>query len=157
MMKETCMLEVGAPLPDLTVEDDAGAPFSVRSLVGKPVVLFFYPKDDTPGCTSVASQFRDLVPTFAEKGIELVGVSRDTAASHAKFKEKFSLPMRLLSDTESALCNAFGVIVEKNNYGKKSMGVQRSTFFFNAEGTLTHVWPKVTVEGHAEDVLAKVS
>jgi peroxiredoxin Q/BCP len=119
-------------------------------------VLFFYPKDDTPGCTSVASQFRDVAAEFAAKNIELVGVSRDSAASHRKFKEKYELPFRLLADTESKLCDAFGVIVEKNMYGKKSMGVQRSTFFIDESGTVKRVWPKVKVDGHAEDVLANV-
>jgi peroxiredoxin Q/BCP len=154
---EIFMLELGAALPDVTVPDDTDASLSVRSLVGTPVVLFFYPKDDTPGCTSVASQFRDLAPQFAEKGIILIGVSRDSADSHRKFKEKYELPMRLLADTNSDVCNAFGVIVEKNMYGKKSMGVQRSTFYFDAEGLLKRIWPKVTVEGHAEDVLAAIS
>lgn len=151
------MLEAGAVLPDVTITDDAGEAFAVRSLLGKPCVLFFYPKDDTPGCTSVASQFRDLAQEFSARGIVLAGVSRDTAASHRKFKDKYQLPFALLADTESKLCDAFGVIVEKNMYGKKSMGIQRSTFFFDEKGTLVRVWPKVSVTGHAEDVLAKIS
>ena len=150
------MLKTGATLPAVKLADDTGAELSTQDLVGKPLVLYFYPKDDTPGCTNEATQFRDLSDDFERKGAQIVGVSRDTVVSHQKFKAKFELPFRLLADVESSLCNAFGVIVEKNMYGKKSMGVQRSTFLFDAAGTLSHVWPKVTVDGHAEDVLSKL-
>ena len=150
------MLTTGSKLPAVTLADDTGAELSTRDLVGKPLVLYFYPKDDTPGCTNEATQFRDLSDDFEKKGAQIVGVSRDSAASHTKFKTKYDIPFRLLADTESELCNAFGVIVEKNMYGKKSMGVQRSTFLFDAAGKLAHVWPKVSVDGHAEDVLSKL-
>jgi peroxiredoxin Q/BCP len=150
------MLKTGEPLPAVKLADDSGAELSTRDLVGKPLVLYFYPKDDTPGCTNEATQFRDLADDFEKKGAQIVGVSRDSIASHQKFKTKYEIPFRLLADTESELCNAFGVIVEKNMYGKKSMGVQRSTFLFDAAGKLVTVWPKVSVDGHAEDVLSKL-
>jgi peroxiredoxin Q/BCP len=150
------MLKTGAKLPSVTLADDAGTELSTLDLLGKPLVLYFYPKDDTPGCTNEATQFRDLVDDFEKKGAQIVGVSRDSVASHRKFKEKYDIPFRLLADTESELCNAFGVIVEKNMYGRKSMGVQRSTFLFDGKGKLVEVWPKVSVDGHAEEVLSKI-
>jgi peroxiredoxin Q/BCP len=150
------MLQTGAKLPKVELADDSGSDLSTTDLVGKPLVVYFYPKDDTPGCTNEATQFRDLTDEFEKKGVEIVGVSRDSVASHQKFKAKYDIPFRLLADTESKLCDAFGVIVEKNMYGKKSMGVQRSTFLFDKSGKLVHVWPKVSVDGHAEDVLSKI-
>ena len=150
------MLQTGAKLPKVELADDSGSNLSTLDLVGKPLVVYFYPKDDTPGCTNEATQFRDLTDELEKKGAEIVGVSRDSVASHQKFKAKYEIPFRLLADTESKLCDAFGVIVEKNMYGKKSMGVQRSTFLFDTAGKLVHVWPKVSVDGHAEDVLSKI-
>jgi len=150
------MLETGAALPVETVADDSGREISTGDLVGKPLVVYFYPKDDTPGCTNEATQFRDLSEDFEKKGAVVVGVSRDSVASHQKFKEKYQIPFRLLADTESKVCDAFGVIVEKINYGKRSMGVARATFLFDEQGKLVEVWPKVTVDGHAEDVLSKI-
>jgi peroxiredoxin Q/BCP len=150
------MLETGAKLPALKLADDSGKQVSTKELLGKPLVVYFYPKDDTPGCTNEATQFRDLSDDFEKKGAVVVGVSRDSVASHQRFKAKYEIPFRLLADVDSELCNAFGVIVEKNMYGKKSMGVQRSTFLFDAKGKLVHVWPKVSVNGHAEDVLSKI-
>jgi thioredoxin-dependent peroxiredoxin len=150
------MIETGAMLPSVNVTDDSGESISTQSLLGGPLVLYFYPKDDTPGCTNEASQFRDLYDDLMKKGAEIVGVSRDSVASHQKFKAKFHLPFKLLADVDSALCDAFGVIVDKNLYGKKSKGVQRSTFLFDESGTLVHVWPKVSVDGHAEEVLEKI-
>ena len=148
------MLETGASLPAITLADDTGEVRSTNDFLGAPLVLYFYPKDDTPGCTNEATQFRDLFESFEAKGARIVGVSRDSVASHQKFRAKHDIPFRLLADVESALCDAFGVIVEKNMYGKKSMGVQRSTFLFDAAGKLVRVWPKVSVDGHAEDVLS---
>jgi peroxiredoxin Q/BCP len=150
------MLETGAKLPALKLADDSGKQVSTKDLLGKPLVVYFYPKDDTPGCTNEATQFRDLSDDFEKKGAVVVGVSRDSVASHQKFKAKYEIPFRLLADVDSELCNAFGVIVEKNMYGKKSMGIQRSTFLFDPKGKLVHVWPKVSVNGHAEDVLSKI-
>lgn len=150
------MLGAGDKLPTLTVTDDTGKPVTTAELLGGPLVLYFYPKDDTPGCTNEASQFRDLYAKFQKKGAKIVGVSRDSVASHQKFKEKYKIPFALLADTDSRLCNAFGVIVEKNMYGKKSMGVARATFLIDGNGTILKVWPKVKVDDHADEVLASL-
>jgi peroxiredoxin Q/BCP len=148
------MLREGDRLPSVTLLDDRGESISTDDLLGGPLVLYFYPKDDTPGCTSEASQFRDLYPQFQRKHARIVGVSRDSAESHQRFKKKYSIPFELLADTESKLCDAFGVIVEKNMYGKKSKGIARSTFLIDGEGTIVKVWPKVSVDEHADEVLS---
>jgi peroxiredoxin Q/BCP len=148
------LLGEGDRLPAVTLLDDRGAELTTTDLLGGPLILYFYPKDDTPGCTSEASQFRDLYPQFQAKQARIVGVSRDSAESHRRFKEKFSIPFELLADTESKLCDAFGVIVEKNMYGKKSKGIARSTFLIDGDGTIVKVWPKVNVDEHADEVLA---
>jgi len=150
------LLGEGDRLPAVTLLDDQGTQLTTTDLLGGPLVLYFYPKDDTPGCTSEASQFRDLYPQFQKKKARIVGVSRDSAESHRRFKEKFSIPFELLADTESKLCDAFGVIVEKNMYGKKSKGIARSTFLIDGEGKIVKVWPKVNVDEHADDVLASL-
>ena len=150
------MLGEGDRLPAVTLLDDRGTQLTTTDLLGGPLVLYFYPKDDTPGCTSEASQFRDLYPQFQKKKARIVGVSRDSAESHRRFKEKYSIPFELLADTDSKLCDAFGVIVEKNMYGKKSMGIVRSTFLIDGEGKIVKVWPKVSVDEHADDVLASL-
>jgi peroxiredoxin Q/BCP len=145
------MLEPGATLPLFTVRDDTGAEISTEELLGTQLILYFYPKDDTWGCTKEATQFRDDYDNFRRKGTELVGVSRDSVESHRLFKEKYLIPFRLLADVESRLCDAFGVIVDENIYGKNA--IQRSTFLFDPSGTLVRVWPKVTVMGHSDEVL----
>jgi peroxiredoxin Q/BCP len=117
--------------------------------------VYFYPRADTPGCTNETQQFRDLHARFAKKGVTVVGISRDTVAAQAKFKTKYDVPFRLLADVGSAVCDAFGVIVEKNMYGKKSLGIQRSTFLLK-NGKVVKVWPKVKVEGHAAEVLSSL-
>jgi peroxiredoxin Q/BCP len=149
------VLAEGAKMPEVTLADDTGAMVNTKDLAARTLVLYFYPKDDTPGCTSEAGQFTDDIAKFRRKGAEIVGVSRDGVESHQRFKEKYGIPYRLLADTEQKLCDAFGVIVEKNMYGKKSLGVQRSTFLFKG-GEIARVWPKVSVEGHAADVLAAI-
>ena len=151
------MLTEGDKMPSVSVEDDRGQHVETTDLLGGRLVLYFYPKDDTPGCTNEASQFRDLLPQFERKKARIVGVSRDSVASHQKFKEKYSLPFELLSDVDSKLCDAFGVIVEKSNYGKTYQGIQRSTFVVDANGKIEKVWPKVTADGHAAEVLEYVS
>jgi thioredoxin-dependent peroxiredoxin len=151
------MLSEGDKLPKLTVNDDEGRKVKTEDLLGAPLVLYFYPKDDTPGCTSEASQFRDLYAKFEREGARIVGVSRDTPESHQKFKAKYKIPFTLLADTESKLCDAFGVIVEKNMYGKKSKGIQRSTFLIDDKGVIVKAWPKVSVDDHADDVLESLS
>jgi peroxiredoxin Q/BCP len=149
------MLQAGAPVPDVVVEDDAGTSVRLRDLGKKALVVYFYPRADTPGCTSETIQFRDLNGSFSKQGVTVVGVSRDTVTAQAKFKAKYDVPFALLADVESALCDAFGVIVEKNMYGKKSLGIQRSTFLIR-NGAVTKVWPKVKVEGHAAEVLSSL-
>jgi peroxiredoxin Q/BCP len=145
------MLEPGASLPSITVRDDTGAEISTQDLLGRQLVLYFYPKDDTWGCTKEATQFREEYERFQRKETELVGVSRDSVESHRLFKEKYLIPFRLLADVDSLLCDAFGVIVPENIYGKNA--IQRSTFLFDRMGKLIHVWPKVTVLDHAVEVL----
>ncbi len=151
------MLGKGDRLPRLRVRADDGSDTSTSDLVDDYLVLYFYPKDDTPGCTNEATQFRDSMAKFKRKKARIVGVSRDSVASHQKFKEKFDLPFTLLADTDSKLCDAFGVIVEKNMYGKVSMGIQRSTFLIDKSGKIVETWPKVNVEDHAAEVLASIS
>jgi peroxiredoxin Q/BCP len=149
------MLEAGAPVPNVAADDDAGNAVKLRDLAKKTLVVYFYPKADTPGCTNETMQFRDLNGQFEKKGVTVVGVSRDTVKAQAKFKEKYEVPFALLADVDSAICDAFGVIVEKNMYGKKSMGIQRSTFVVKA-GKIEKVWPKVSVDGHAAEVLSSL-
>ena len=151
------MLSEGDKIPKLTVVDDTGAKTKLTGLADDYLVLYFYPKDDTPGCTDEGMQFRDAAKAFGKKKARIVGVSRDSVASHQKFKAKYGLPFTLLADADQALCDAFGVIGEKNMYGKKVMGVIRSTFLIDAKGTILKVWPKVKVDGHAAEVLASIT
>ncbi len=151
------MLTEGDSLPELTVIGDSGHVISTSEFLAPHLIVYFYPKDDTPGCTTEASEFRDLFAQFEKKRARIVGVSRDSVESHQKFKSKYSIPFTLVSDTDSKLCDAFGVIVEKNMYGKKSMGVQRATFLFDSKGKIVRVWPKVKVDGHVDEVLAALN
>jgi peroxiredoxin Q/BCP len=151
------VLGEGDRIPAVTLLDDEGNSVTTTDLLGGPLVLYFYPKDDTPGCTTEASEFRDLYKQFQKKNARIVGVSRDSVESHRKFKAKYSIPFALLADTESKLCDAFGVIVEKNMYGKKSKGIARSTFVIDASGTIVKAWPKVKADDHAEEVLGSLS
>jgi len=151
------VLSEGDKLPKLTVVDDTGAKVRLADLADDYLVLYFYPKDDTPGCTNEGMQFRDAAKAFAKKKARIVGVSRDSVASHQKFKAKYDLPFTLLADTDQALCDAFDVIGEKNMYGKKVKGVIRSTFLVDAKGKILKVWPKVKVDGHAAEVLASIT
>ena len=125
-------------------------------LIGKSYVIYFYPKDNTPGCTQEGEDFRDLYKEFKKLKTEIYGVSRDSLKSHEGFKEKYKYPFELISDTEEKLCNLFDVIKEKNMYGKKYMGIERSTFLINKEGKLSAEWRKVKVSGHAAEVLEEV-
>jgi thioredoxin-dependent peroxiredoxin len=138
------MLGEGDSLPTVTVLDDRGTSVTTTDLLGDPLVLYFYPKDDTPGCTSEASQFRDVYDLFQEKKARIVGVSRDSVESHQRFKKKFSIPFTLLADTESKLYKALGVNA-------------RSTFLIGKDGRIVKVWPKVNVNEHAEEVLASLT
>ena len=150
------MLKEGDKAPDIKLESDAGEPFKLSSLKGQKVVLYFYPKADTPGCTAESQAFRDEKGALGAAGASIVGVSRDDVAAQKKFAQKYGLNFSLLADTTSEICDAFGVIVEKNMYGKKSIGIQRSTFLAGPDGTIVKVWPRVSVEGHAAAVLEAV-
>ena len=150
------MMKVGDRLPSFSLPTDGGGTISAAALQGKKAVIYFYPKDDTSGCTKQAQAFRDHVAEFAAAGATIVGVSKDGVASHDKFKSKHDLPFTLASDVDGALCEAFGVWVEKSMYGKKYMGIERATFLVDESGIVQRVWRKVKVPGHAEDVLAAV-
>ena len=145
-------MDEGAKIPDVTVTIDDTA-VSLASL-GAPLVVYFYPKDDTSGCTTEAKDFSALAEAFESAGVTVVGLSKDTPASHAKFTAKHALTVQLGSDVDGVACEAFGVWVEKAMYGKKYMGIERATFLFDADGTLAKVWRKVRVPGHADAVLA---
>ena len=147
-------LESGDKAPDFTLPADGGGTISLKALKGKPVVLYFYPKDDTPGCTAEACAFRDQLPDFAKVKAEVIGISRDSVASHDKFKKKFKLPFPLASDEDGKICQDYGVWAEKSMYGKKYMGIERSTFLIDGKGVVRNVWRKVKVDGHADEVLA---
>ena len=148
------VIEEGKPAPDFTLRSDAGESVTLSSLRGRPVVLYFYPKDDTPGCTAQACGIRDGWDGFAQRGAVVLGVSPDDVASHVKFKEKYGLPFTLLADEDHEVSEAYGTWVEKNMYGKRYMGVERSTFVIDADGTVARVMRKVKPDTHAGDVLA---
>lgn len=145
--------KVGDAAPDFTLPRDGGGTVSLADLRGRKVVLYFYPKDDTPGCTKEACGFRDALPDFSRLDAEIVGVSKDSVAKHDKFKAKYDLPFTLLSDSDGAVCDAYGTWVEKSMYGKKYMGIDRATFLIDADGTLRAEWRKVRVPGHVDAVL----
>lgn len=149
-------VQAGKPVPKFKLSATGGAEVSSESLAGKVVVLYFYPKDDTPGCTTEGCGFRDHHAAFRKAGAVVLGVSRDTLASHEKFKAKYEFPFDLLSDGDEKLCTLFDVIKEKNMYGKKVMGVERSTFLIDRQGKLAREWRKVKVDGHVEEVLEAV-
>ena len=147
------MLERGAAAPDFTVLTDAGLPLTLSSLRGKPVVLYFYPKDDTSGCTVEACEFRDMFPQFDGSKAVILGVSPDDVKSHVKFKAKFQLPFTLLADTEKLIAVAYDVWKEKSMYGKKYMGIERTTFVIDAKGNIAQIFTKVKPAGHAAEVM----
>lgn len=146
-------IEPGAKLPNVALASTSGETITLGDYVGKPFVLYFYPKDDTPGCTREAQDFSQLYPEFQVIGCQVLGVSRDTVAKHQKFIAKYELTVPLASDETGAVLEAFGTWVEKQLYGKTYMGIDRSTFLFDAGGTLRREWRKVRVAGHAADVL----
>ena len=145
---------VGDRLPDFSLPTDGGGNLTSASLSGKKVVLYFYPKDDTSGCTREAQAFRDMAEAFAATGTVVVGVSRDSVASHDKFKAKHALTFPLASDEDGHLCAALGVWVQKSMYGKSYMGIERTTFLVDESGVIRRAWRKVKVPGHAAEVLA---
>jgi thioredoxin-dependent peroxiredoxin len=148
------MLKEGDQAPEIRLRTDSGESFALSSLKGRRVVLYFYPKADTPGCTTEACEFRDGIRAFAKKGAVVVGVSPDNAAAQAKFKKKFSLPFTLLADEEKAAAQAYGVWKEKNMYGRKTMGIERSTFIIGPDGKIEKIYGRVKAQGHAAAVLA---
>ena len=148
------MLVEGKPAPDFTLADDAGTSVSLSSYRGRTVVVYFYPKDDTPGCTKEACGFRDAFDLFLAKGAVVIGVSPDKPASHGKFRAKYGLPFVLLADPDHAVLEAWGAWGEKSMYGKKYMGVVRSTVIVAPDGVVKKIFPKVSPEGHAQEILA---
>ena len=146
-------LDVGDKAPDFALPTDGGGTASLKAMKGKKVVLYFYPKDDTPGCTKEACGFRDAVADFSKAGAEIIGVSKDSVARHDKFKAKYELPFALIADEDGTLCEAYGVWQEKKNYGKTYMGIVRSTFLIDEHGKIAAVWRNLRVKGHVEKVL----
>jgi len=142
----------GTIAPDFTLPTDGGGAVTLSALRGRPVVLYFYPKDDTSGCTKEACAFRDHHPEFENRGAVILGVSKDGVASHDRFKAKYGLPFRLLADGETTVAAAYGVWVEKSMYGRTYMGMERATFLIDAAGVIRQIWRKVKVTGHAEAV-----
>ncbi|HSI20382.1 MAG TPA: thioredoxin-dependent thiol peroxidase [Verrucomicrobiae bacterium] len=151
------MITAGNPLPQFSLQDDSGTTVTEKSLLGKWSVLYFYPKDDTPGCTTEACSLRDAQKDFLEKGVSIYGISKDSVKSHVKFREKFHLTFPLLADVETTMAQAFGVWVEKSMYGKKYMGMERSTFIVNPEGTIVAVYPKVDPVDHGPFLLQQLA
>jgi peroxiredoxin Q/BCP len=157
MAEETeSLLKPGDKAPEISLDTDSGEHFKLSSLAGKNVVLYFYPKADTPGCTKESCEFRDTSSKFKAANTVIVGVSPDASKAQAKFKNKFDLPFTLLADVDHKAAEAYGVWKEKSMYGKKYMGIERTTFVISPDGHIEKVFPKVKVDGHAEEVLAAV-
>ncbi|MCX5658269.1 MAG: thioredoxin-dependent thiol peroxidase [Planctomycetota bacterium] len=148
--------EPGQPAPDFKLADQAGATHALKDFRGQWLVIYFYPKDDTPGCTTEACQFRDGIAEFKKRGVAVVGVSPDNEKAHAKFAAKFSLPFPLLADVDKAMVGSYGVWKEKSMYGRKYMGVERTTYLIDPKGKVAHRWEKVKVTDHDADVLKKI-
>lgn len=149
-------LGVGDLAPDFTLETDGGGRVRLKDLKGKPVVLYFYPKDDTSGCTKEACGFNEALPDFSKVKAEVIGVSRDNAASHDRFKKKFGLAFKLGADTDGKVSDAYGTWVEKSMYGRKYMGMERATYLIGPDGVIRAIWRKVKVPGHVDAVLKAV-
>ena len=144
---------IGSPAPDFTLPTDGGGSVTLSALRGRPVVIYFYPKDDTSGCTKEACGFRDQLPDFSGVDATIIGISKDSVASHDKFKAKYGLNFPLASDVEGKVCEAYGAWVEKSMYGRRYMGIDRSTFLIDRNGVIRAAWHKVKVPGHVEEVL----
>ncbi len=149
-------LEPGDKAPDFTQPTDGGGTLSLKSLRGKKVVLYFYPKDLTPGCTKEACDFRDAFPALKRKKVEIIGVSKDSVARHDRFKEKYDIPFTLLSDEDGETIQAYGVWKKKSLYGRSFMGIERTTFLIDEKGTLRNIWRKVKVKDHVDAVIAAI-
>ncbi len=150
----TASTEKGTKVPAFKLPTDDGGSISPAEFVGRPAVIYFYPKDDTPGCTTEAKDFTHLAPKFEAAGVSVIGISPDSLKKHQKFREKHDLAIRLAADEDHAVAEKFGVWIEKSMYGRKYMGIDRSTFLIDAKGRIAEVWRKVKVPGHAEEVLA---
>ena len=146
-------LKNGSKAPDFTLPTDGGGSVTLSALKGQPVVLYFYPKDDTPGCTQESCDFRDNMTALKRLKVQVIGISKDSVKKHDKFKDKYELNFPLASDEEGSVCEKYGVWVEKSMYGKKYMGIERSTFLIDAEGKIAHMWRKVSVTDHVTEVL----
>ena len=146
-------VKIGKKIPSFSTILDDGSELKSKDFNGKYIVIYFYPKDSTPGCTKEGEDFRDLHKEFIKSNAQIYGVSRDSMASHHKFKAKYKFPFHLISDEDESLCKLFDVIKEKNMYGRKYMGIERSTFLINDKGQLLSEWRKVKVKGHAQEVL----
>jgi len=146
-------LSAGTPAPDFTLPVDGGGEIALSGLKGQTVILYFYPKDDTSGCTAEACGFRDAMPNFAGAKAKVIGISKDSVASHDKFKKKYDLPFTLASDQNGGVCEDYGVWAEKSMYGRKYMGIERTTFLIDKAGVIRRVWNKVKVPGHVAEVL----
>jgi len=156
MEVEERFMQAGDTIKDFTLQNENEETVHLSDFSGKPVVLFFYPRADTPGCTIEACGFRDTFKKLEKAGVVVLGISRDTPKAQKKFKEKFDLPYTLLADVDERVCNQFGVMRDKNMYGKKVRGIERTTFLIGPDQKLEHVWAKVKPEGHAEEVLAAI-
>jgi thioredoxin-dependent peroxiredoxin len=155
--REVFVIEEGKPAPDFELQDDGGETVRLSDFRGKRVVLYFYPKDDTPGCTTEACEFRDAYDTYREQGIEVLGVSPDDVASHGKFKSKYELPFTLLADPDHRTAEAYGVWGERSMYGKTSMGITRSTFVIDEDGNVVQAMRGIKPAGHAAAVLEQLA
>ena len=147
------MLKEGSKAPAFKLEDDTGKQVSLKDFAGKTVVLYFYPKDMTSGCTQQACDLRDAHPVLKKKGVQVLGISKDSAASHSKFRAKYELPFPLLVDAEGKVCEAYGVWKEKSMYGRKYFGIERTTFVIGADGKIVKIFPKVKVKDHTQALL----
>ena len=147
-------LKIGDKAPDFTLPTDGDGTIALKALRGKKVVIYFYPKDDTSGCTKEACGFRDAMPDFSKIAATIVGISRDPVRAHDKFKEKYSLPFILASDEGGEVCEKYGVWLEKSMYGRKYMGIERTTVLIDEKGVIRGLWPKVKIDGHVGEVLA---
>ena len=146
-------IEINSPVPELTLEGTSNTSFSISKYVGKNLIIYFYPKDSTPGCTNESIDFKDNYDVFQKLNTEIFGISRDSLKSHEKFKAKYSFPFELLSDADEIACDLFDVIKMKNMYGKKVRGIERSTFLINTEGKLINEWRGVKVNGHIQELI----
>ena len=147
------MVNIGDKAPEFSASTDGGGTVSLKDLIDKKIVLYFYPKDMTPGCTAESCGFRDALPDFSKVNAEIIGVSKDSVKRHDKFKEKYELPFMLAADEDGKMCEAYGVWQEKKNYGKTYMGIVRSTFLIDEKGKIAAVWRNLRVKGHVEKVL----